>query len=143
MLAQLVYVSKQDLTTGEKLKGAVLTVTEKWSNKVVQSWVSDGTRKEIRGLAVNENVEDKPEIPEILEKPEAPKTPVEGPKNHYSSEPSPYTYDNGVERSQVLSGKKCIGCGRNYFTMKIISLYPKTLRNVEFIIKLNQLNHMF
>lgn len=53
-----VYVSKQDLTTGEELKGAVLTVTEKWSNKVVQSWVSDGTRKEIRGLAVNENVED-------------------------------------------------------------------------------------
>lgn len=53
-----VYVLKQDLTTGEELKGASLTVTEDWSNEIVQSWVSDGTRKEIRGLAVNEDVED-------------------------------------------------------------------------------------
>ena len=53
-----VYVSKQDLTTGEELKGASLTITEDWSKAVVQSWISDGTRKEIRGLAVNEDVED-------------------------------------------------------------------------------------
>lgn len=33
-------------------------MTEDWSKAVVQSWVSDGTRKEIRGLAVNEDVED-------------------------------------------------------------------------------------
>lgn len=53
-----VYVSKQDLTTGEELKGASLTITEDWSEREVQSWISDGTRKEIRGLSMNEDVED-------------------------------------------------------------------------------------
>lgn len=53
-----VYISKQDMADSSELKGATLSVTEEWSGTVVQSWVSDGTRKEIRGLAVNENVED-------------------------------------------------------------------------------------
>lgn len=53
-----VYVSKQDLTTSKELKDATLTVTEDWSGDEVHSWVSDGTNKEIRGLAVNETLED-------------------------------------------------------------------------------------
>lgn len=36
-----------------------------------------------------------------------------------------YKYDNGFEHSRVLIGKKCIKCGKNYFTEKTISRYPK------------------
>jgi len=53
-----VFISKQDLTTGNELKGATLTITEDWSGKQVHSWVSDGTNKELRGLAVNQTEEE-------------------------------------------------------------------------------------
>lgn len=52
-----VWISKQDLTNGIELKGASLSVTENWSGHTVCSWISDGTRREIRGLAVNERLE--------------------------------------------------------------------------------------
>lgn len=35
-----------------------------------------------------------------------------------------YRYDDGVEQSRVLLGKKCICCGENYFTEKTISMFP-------------------
>lgn len=35
-----------------------------------------------------------------------------------------YRYDDGVEQSRVLLGKKCIYCGENYFTEKTISMFP-------------------
>lgn len=53
-----VYVSKQDIADSSELKGAALSVTEDWSRTKVQSWISDGSKKEIRGLAVNTDVED-------------------------------------------------------------------------------------
>lgn len=53
-----VFISKRDAANGAELKGASLKVTENWSRKVVQAWVSDGTDHEIRGLAVNPFVED-------------------------------------------------------------------------------------
>lgn len=46
-------VSKRDLTDGEELPGATLTIREDWSGRVVHVWTSDGTAREIRGLAVN------------------------------------------------------------------------------------------
>lgn len=53
-----VFISKQDLTNGEELKGAKLSVMERFSGEVAAEWISDGKRKEIRGLAVNESPED-------------------------------------------------------------------------------------
>ena len=53
-----VFISKQGLTNGEELKGAKLSVIERFSGEVAAEWVSDGKRKEIRGLAVNESPED-------------------------------------------------------------------------------------
>lgn len=35
-----------------------------------------------------------------------------------------YKYDDGVEQSRVLLGKKCICCGENYFTERTISMFP-------------------
>ncbi|MCD8363575.1 MAG: hypothetical protein LUC98_11585 [Lachnospiraceae bacterium] len=52
-----VFVSKQDVANWKELAGATLTVTDK-KGKTVQTWVSDGTVKEIRGLSINESVED-------------------------------------------------------------------------------------
>ncbi len=53
-----VYISKQDITNGKELEGAKLSVIEEFSGKTAHSWTSTGERKEIRGLAVNETVED-------------------------------------------------------------------------------------
>lgn len=52
------YISKQDAANGAELAGATLLVTERWSGRTVETWVSDGTKREIRGLAVNTGVED-------------------------------------------------------------------------------------
>lgn len=46
-------VAKRDLTDGEELPGARLTILEDWSGRVLHTWISDGTVREIRGLAVN------------------------------------------------------------------------------------------
>lgn len=53
-----VYISKQDIGNGEELKGAKLSVLEEFSGKTALSWTSTGEQKEIRGLAVNETVDD-------------------------------------------------------------------------------------
>lgn len=50
-----VFVSKQDLG-GQELKGAELNVTEDWSGRTIHSWISNGTKKELRGLEVNEGL---------------------------------------------------------------------------------------
>ena len=39
--------------------------------------------------------------------------------------PLAYKYDNGLMHSRVMMGRKCIRCGKNYFTQKTISMYPK------------------
>lgn len=39
--------------------------------------------------------------------------------------PLAYKYDDGLEHSRVLIGRKCIKCGKNYFTQKAIAMYPK------------------
>lgn len=39
-----------------------------------------------------------------------------------------YKFDNGLEHSRVLIGRKCIKCGTNYFTQKTVSMYPKGFR---------------
>lgn len=56
--ASEVYVSKQDIANGAELKGAALIVKEEKGGTVVQSWISDGSRKEIRGLDLNDDVND-------------------------------------------------------------------------------------
>ena len=52
------YVSKQDAANEEELKGASLMIMERWSGQTVETWVSEGIKREIRGLAVNNGVED-------------------------------------------------------------------------------------
>lgn len=42
--------------------------------------------------------------------------------------PLAYKYDDGLEHSRVLIGRKCIKCGINYFTQKTVSMYPKGFR---------------
>lgn len=39
--------------------------------------------------------------------------------------PLAYKYNDGVEQSQVLIGRKCIKCGTNYFTDKTVSRFPR------------------
>ena len=39
--------------------------------------------------------------------------------------PLAYGYDDGLEKSRILLGRKCISCGKNYFTEKTISMYPQ------------------
>lgn len=52
-----VFLSKQDLVYGTELAGARLTVTENRSGKTAADWISDGNPRELRGLAVNESLE--------------------------------------------------------------------------------------
>ncbi len=53
-----VYVSKQDAADQTELKGAELMIRERWSGRAAKRWTSDGTKREIRGLAINTGVED-------------------------------------------------------------------------------------
>ena len=39
--------------------------------------------------------------------------------------PLAYRFDNGIEKSNVLLGRKCIDCGANYFSEKTINRFPK------------------
>lgn len=39
--------------------------------------------------------------------------------------PLAYRFDNGNETSRVLLGRKCIGCGNNYFTEKTMEMFPQ------------------
>ena len=50
--------------------------------------------------------------------------------------PLAYKFDNGIEKIRVLLGRKCIGCGCNYFTEKTISMFPQGF-NIDNMIKSN------
>lgn len=39
--------------------------------------------------------------------------------------PLAYKFNNGNECSRVLLGRKCIGCGNNYFTEKTMEIFPQ------------------